>query len=283
MRYREVVLPVESAGETLLGLVAQPEAMNATGVLILVGGPQYRVGSHRQFVLLARRLAAEGYAAMRFDFRGMGDSTGDFPGFEHVGADIDAAIAAFFRACPALKRVVLWGLCDAASAALLYSGEHQDAHLAGLCLLNPWVRSEGSLAETRIRRYYLQRLLQRDFWLKLLDGRFRLGQSLTSLGQNLRSVLAGSGRSPGKPCFQEQMADEMRRFPGRLLLILGGEDMTGKEFELAARSDPAWAGVLGRPDLACHRVAGADHTFSSRRWRQEVEQVVLDWLNEHLR
>ncbi len=46
------------------------------GVLIVVGGPQYRVGSHRQFVLLARALAARGFAAMRFDCTGMGDSDG---------------------------------------------------------------------------------------------------------------------------------------------------------------------------------------------------------------
>ena len=46
------------------------------GVLIVTGGPQYRAGSHRQFVLLARFLAARGMAVLRFDYRGMGDSEG---------------------------------------------------------------------------------------------------------------------------------------------------------------------------------------------------------------
>jgi len=54
----------------------------ACGVLIVVGGPQYRVGSHRQFLLLSRRLAAEGHPVMRFDYRGMGDASGAMRGFE---------------------------------------------------------------------------------------------------------------------------------------------------------------------------------------------------------
>ena len=48
--------------EQLVGMLhrgANPDAR--LGVLIVVGGPQYRVGSHRQFVLMARDLAAAGY------------------------------------------------------------------------------------------------------------------------------------------------------------------------------------------------------------------------------
>ena len=46
------------AGEELVGVVHPVASPVARGVLVVVGGPQYRVGSHRQFVLLARRLAA---------------------------------------------------------------------------------------------------------------------------------------------------------------------------------------------------------------------------------
>ena len=78
----------------------------------MVGGPQYRVGSHRQFVLLARDLAADGFPVFRFDYRGMGDSEGEFRGFEHVEDDIAAAVEAFRSASPGLREIVLWGLCD---------------------------------------------------------------------------------------------------------------------------------------------------------------------------
>src|SRR5690349_24048098 len=57
------------------------------GVLLVVGGPQYRVGSHRQFALLCRRLAGRGVPALRFDYRGMGDADGAARTFESVRSE----------------------------------------------------------------------------------------------------------------------------------------------------------------------------------------------------
>ena len=62
-------------GAPLVGILHKPERRTKRGILIAVaGGPQYRVGGHRQLVLWARRMAAEGYAVFRFDYRGWGDS-----------------------------------------------------------------------------------------------------------------------------------------------------------------------------------------------------------------
>src|SRR5262249_34163772 len=126
------------AGDRVLGVLHHARQPAACGVLLLVGGPQYRVGSHRQFVLLARHLAAAGVPVLRFDYRGMGDSEGGAVSFDGADADIAAAIDEFSRRVPALRRVALWGLCDAASAALMYA--FRDSRVSGLVLLNPWVR-----------------------------------------------------------------------------------------------------------------------------------------------
>ena len=63
MNHTEQVLNFSCAGEHLLGIVAAPAAPVSAplGVLIIVGGPQYRAGSHRQFVSLSRGLASAGY------------------------------------------------------------------------------------------------------------------------------------------------------------------------------------------------------------------------------
>ncbi len=86
----ERVLELRCGGETLFGVLATARRSRDTAVLIVVGGPQYRVGSHRQFVLLARRVADAGYPVLRFDYRGMGDSGGDMRDFESVSEDIGA-------------------------------------------------------------------------------------------------------------------------------------------------------------------------------------------------
>ncbi|PLX75955.1 MAG: hydrolase 1, exosortase A system-associated [Azoarcus sp.] len=169
MTVREAAFLFECEGDELVGIIAAPEEISSDlGVLVVVGGPQYRVGSHRQFVLMARRLAANGFACMRFDYRGMGDATGEQRDFEHVEQDIRAAIDAFCARAPAVKRVVLWGLCDGASAACFYAAG--DMRVTGMVLLNPWVKTAAGEAKTYLKHYYLQRVLEPAFWKKLMGG-----------------------------------------------------------------------------------------------------------------
>ena len=199
MNLTEHAMSFACAGEDLLGIVTTPEQPRSTGVLVLVGGPQYRVGSHRQFLLLARALAKAGYPVMRFDYRGMGDSTGDLRNFEAVNDEITAAIDAFRQQCPIVVKVVLWGLCDAASSSLLYWDATQDARIGGFVLLNPWVRSETTLARAHIKHYYGQRLLEADFWHKLITGKVGLGRAM---GGFFRSVLATRQNKSGSASTQ---------------------------------------------------------------------------------
>lgn len=266
------------AGDTLLGIVAQPTEPAPVGVVMVVGGPQYRAGSHRQFVLLARRLAAAGFAVMRFDYRGMGDSSGARQGFDEVDDDIAVAINTLQRTCPAVQHVVLWGLCDGASAALLFSGRHPSEQLAGLCLLNPWVRSDATLARTHIKHYYTNRLFERDFWQRWWSGQYQWRPSLAGLLQSLRNLRAESAPLQNEPQFQHHMAQALRQFPGPVLLLLSACDFTAKEFLECARTDPAWRGLLQRPQVRQLEVAQADHTFSRASWRAAAEDAVLDWL-----
>ncbi len=283
MNYTEQALVFSCAGESLLGIIASPAGEPARkGVLIIVGGPQYRVGSHRQFVLLSRTLAEAGFPVMRFDYRGMGDSTGGIHDFEHINADIAAAIDAFGTSCPQLEQIVLWGLCDAASASLLYWDATQDARVTGVVMLNPWVRTEAGLAKTHLKHYYGQRLLQADFWRKLLTGNLGLGRSLKGLVANVRTA-GQNGRSTSSDQmlpFQKRMARGLKEFGGSALLILSGNDLTAKEFADALKTDRTWRASLLRGHVALVDIDGADHTFSSAVWRNSVATAVTDWLQK---
>lgn len=282
MNYREHALTFTCADSRMCGIVARPDAACETGVLILVGGPQYRAGSHRQFTLLARQLAANGVAAMRFDYRGMGDSEGAPRTFEEVGDDIRAALDAFIASVPGLRRVALWGLCDAASSALLYA--HTDPRVDGMILLNPWVHSEAGAARTRLKHYYLARLMQRSFWQKLMSGGISLGQSASDLGKSAQSAItttapaAAADPRLGTPGYVGRMLDGFQRYRGRALVILSGNDLVAREFAALTDNDRQWRSLMRRPGIALHRLPDANHTFSSRVWRDAVAELTARWL-----
>jgi exosortase A-associated hydrolase 1 len=268
-QWRPLIL--DCAGSDLMAVLHEPGCPARTGVVVVVGGPQYRVGSHRQFVLLARQLSLAGFPCLRFDYRGMGDSEGAFAGFEQIGLDIRTAIGALIANAPTVTHIVLWGLCDAASAALLYAAS--DSRICGLIIANPWVRSPHSEARARIRHYYLRRLLSADFWKKVLRGRWRLRDS----AMDLRATLATRVETDAPP-FVQGMLQGAQAFTGRVLLITSGEDLTAAEFLDRVKASAEWQAVFARAGNARHHIDDATHTFSSAQWRAAVERASVAWV-----
>jgi exosortase A-associated hydrolase 1 len=289
MAYSESVLNFRCEGENLLGILSSPVAPKTSsdiGVIIVVGGPQYRVGSHRQFVQLARGLASAGYGVLRFDYRGMGDSGGAQRDFEGIEADIAAAIDCLLAHNGGqYKRVVLWGLCDAASAALLYWQSSRDSRVKGMALANPWVRSEASLARTQIKHYYLQRLLAPDFWRKFLRGRVAK-DALSGLLRSALSAIRSSTEkvdTASKPLFQQCMKEALLKFDGRMLFLLCERDMTAQEFLAFGNQDASLRNLLASSKVELHRLPTPDHTFSNADDKCRVETITKQWMTSFCR
>ncbi len=267
----------ECGSEQLVGILHGAASAGRPGVLIVVGGPQYRVGSHRQFVLLARALAAAGYPVFRFDYRGMGDSDGDRRDFEQVNDDVRAAIDTFMRQVPQLPGVVLWGLCDAASAALMYCS--CDARVLGAIVANPWVRTEGGEARAYIRTYYFARLLQRAFWSKVFSGRFDLRASVADLFRKARAA-GGGGAVAGDamPGFIGRMRAGLAAFRRPCLFLISGRDLTAAAFtDLVART-PSWQQPMNAPTVEQVSLPEADHTFSRRQDLEAANRESIRWI-----
>ena len=273
----------------LYGILSLPKKRGSRGVLILVGGPQYRVGSHRQFTLLARTLATHGIPVFRFDCRGMGDSEGEPRDFEGVEDDLRCAVDRFLQEVPALDELIIWGLCDAASAALFYA--YRDPRVAGLVLLNPWVRTEQGEAKAYLKHYYLARFFNREFWGKVLRGRFDYFDAARSFARTVTHAVGG--RRPGEneadapahivgscdPCnLPERMLDGLNRFGGRTLLIISGNDLTAREFCDLIRESSPWQRVMASSRVSRQDLPEADHTFSRREWRDQVASWTQEWM-----
>lgn len=286
------VTSLDCEGQSLVSLIHRPDQFNGRAVLLVVGGPQYRVGSHRQFMELAQALARDGYLVARFDCRGMGDSEGLFPGFESIDADISAAIEGLYSTGLSIQNLSLWGLCDAATAIGFYAG--RDSRVKQLVLLNPWVRSEASLAKTKLKHYYAKRLFEKAFWAKLFSGQLNVISSLRGLTNNvvnsatssapsvsLMSVSDGapSARNRNRPLI-EQLHQGLSVFDGKVLLLLSGRDLTAQEFDLEADTYKPMRQWLESAQVDIRRLADADHTFSRADQKRKVESITSRWLGE---
>lgn len=260
----------------LIGVLHLPddEQPLSRGVLVVTGGPQYRAGSHRQFVLLARGLAAAGIAVMRFDYRGMGDSEGAIRNFENIGDDLDAAMQHFFVSVPALREIVLWGLCDGASAAAFYA--IHDPRISGLVLLNPWVRSGDGWSPHTLRHYYRQRLLSPGFWRQQAVGMMTFSR-LRSLKEKFQELFQAPHTSTAAS-LPARLHSALAQFPGPILIVLSGADLGAREFSALSAQHRQWRELLRSERITVHEIPGANHTFARRAWRDRVAALCLEWI-----
>ena len=179
------VLQLNFGGQQSLGIY-QP-ADSELLVLMVNGGAQTRAGSHRMQQQLAQHWQQAGFASLRFDFPGFGDADGE-PGtfVDHARylTELPAQLECHFGK---VRPIVLFGLCDGATAALLASPWLQPQ---ALILLNPWCRTTENHARTMLKFYYLRRLVSGEFWQKLLRGQWQAGASIASFLQLIRPAAA---------------------------------------------------------------------------------------------
>ena len=285
-------LTFQSDGHELLGILHLPEEAGKVGLIMLAAGAQYRLGPHRQQVLLARALAEHGIPTLRYDASGMADSGGPYRDFE-LGPDIDGAVAALLTNVPGLKHVVLWGICGSASAILMHEG--RGPAVSGMILVNPWVGSEQSQNRAYLKHYYLSRLTEADFWRKVCSGGIDFRSALSSFASTVKSAFRPGHGTPANVSraasaakehdtrtaartLEERMADGLELFEGRVLLIMSEKDLTARKFDDFTRSSKRWRRLITSSAIERRDLRGSDHTFSQPKWREQVIDWMTDWV-----
>ncbi|MCB1947557.1 MAG: hydrolase 1, exosortase A system-associated [Burkholderiales bacterium] len=278
-----VVFPCET--DLLVGIISKPDKASRIGVVIVVaGGPQYRVGAHRQFVTLARLLASHAIASIRFDHRGTGDSTGELRGFVDMNADIQSAVNVLLESVPEIDKIVLWGECESATASAFYS--YTDPRIQGIFMVNPWIRTDAGLAKTMIRYYYWHRLLEKSFWTKVMSGQFSITASLKSCMTLIKSTLSnkrGEADSSVDEAIDilplpERLAESCRRFSGEMFILTSGRDYIAREFNDYVETSKIWQELIASGRVTLKAIPEADHTFSRLEWRNKLLEYTVSWL-----
>ncbi|RVU37597.1 hydrolase 1, exosortase A system-associated [Rheinheimera riviphila] len=280
------LLPLSIAGNRSLGIFV--EGQSDIAVLLVSGGAQVRAGSHRMQQQLASYLQQQQISSLRFDFPGYGDAEGQPADFIQHAQWLPEILTAAQQAQPQIRRWLLFGLCDGASAILL--NQQLLPQTAGLILLNPWCRAEQNHAKTMVRFYYWQRLWSAEFWQKLLSGRSQPLQSLQQFLQYWWQARANLNpkNANGSPDLQPTQGSNQQFLPAMLhnwqqyakpvLLALSENDLTAQECASLLAELPA----TQRQQIARHTttktVAKANHTCSDATHFLQLQRVIKDWL-----
>jgi hypothetical protein len=131
----------------------------------------------------------------------------------------------------------------------------------------------------------VRRLFQASLWQKMVRGEFNVREAARALGRFVMDAL-GHPRSLGtidessasEAPLPDRMEDGLRKFHGRVLFILSGNDLTSQEFEGVVENSRRWRKLLEDKRVTRYRLAEANHTFARRDWREQVARWTEDWV-----
>ena len=244
------------AGQQVVGLLHRPARARGPrpAVLLLHGFTGSKHEAHRLFVLTARALAEVGVIVLRFDFRGSGDSAGDFRDMT-VGSEIADARAAwrFLRRQPGVDRARM-GVLGMSMGGLV---------AAHLLALEPAVRAA-------------------VLWCPVGDPRRLLQAKMTpqAAGQlRAAGVIDWGGWPVGRAFVEDLQARDpfaaLARSRAPVLILHGDADETVP----AGDSLPY---VTARGSVSREVVAGASHTFNTLAGIAHVTRRSAEWLSGQL-
>jgi dienelactone hydrolase len=245
-----------------MAVTTRPDRPPKATVVWLNSGSEHHVGPGRAWVEYARALAGRGYASVRADWSGWGESPdlGHAPGrpYDQHAVQETVELVEDLHAA-GHPRIVLAGLCAGAWVAL--RAAPAAAHLAGVAALNPqlyWQPGDpveaDIVAETHVRR----------------QGEIARHRRLARYGVWSALDMAGI-----RPPAGRQLGWLARHGPPVLALFAEGDDGLGY---LEDRLGRQWSRALAGGRVQRQVVAGADHPLHRHWMRPAVLDALHDWL-----
>ena len=215
-QYREQVCHFGPQGG-LFGILTSPEESNAVQdapiVLILNAGIVHRVGPFRLHVDLARQLAEAGFATLRLDLSGVGDSaqrTGKIDTKTRAQLDVKDAMD-YLQKETGVDRFVIIGLCSGAFHA--HQVSVKDARIVGAVFMDGIVfRTLGFFVRHQVGRLFTLR-----FWRNAFKRRLANSNSMDS--EDAGKTLA-EGEFFGEDLNKDEVVGELETLMGRGVRML---------------------------------------------------------------
>jgi len=273
--YREYPMYFPSGEEVLLGVLTEPIGPSSgLDILALCGGgwiPSFHRGS--MWVRMARSFAGVGDRTFRFDYHGVGESTGmvvfdmNFP----LVQDAEAALSMFADGSP--EKSVLVGTCLGGRTAAALAAKVSPAGAVFLAVPVIGAKSTAELIKKAGSRRVLRNVLKSEHRRQYRRIAVRRIRRIVNSVRARRNGLVG----------QRQFVDDFeilvrKRVPS--LFVYGAEDPEYQQFLDASRAGRmAKALDLAGGNVEVVVVPGRLHGFGTPEAQQHVIDVVRTWLD----
>ncbi|MEK6348923.1 MAG: alpha/beta fold hydrolase [Burkholderia sp.] len=303
--------PVRAGEGRLAGILCEPmQAGDTTAPALLIAntGATHHVGDGRFGVELAREMVCHGYASLRVDADGIGDSAGAGqargPGqipYESMAADLAAWVD--WLAARGYRQIVIFGICAGAYTALVAARKHLG--IRGLILVNPasFLLPENCTILQAAQnprgsaRANLRSMTRADKWTKVLRGELSLRPAARTLWRHAmtrvqRHLAALSNDRLFATTSSHQVHRQFRRLDAagvRVRLLFSPKDHALDEFYMHFGGSRRKLGSLPRLDALV--LENVDHEVLNRRAREDVitecfallQEIFLAVRREHVR
>lgn len=288
----------EAVGERLFGVVTMPDRPNGVGVLVIQGGDTVNVSLQRNrlAVRMSRELASKGYTTFRFDYHGLGESTGTV-GELRLSAPFteDAAAAVQVLRGYGVGPVVLMGACFSSRTALSTAPQIDD--VAAIVMATPpigsYERTEAvaeRMARDRSMTDYAK-LALRAKTLKAINDpvrrAFYLKVARSKVQQVVRKVTGGGKPGGARDPFwwvSKQLVEPLDTMVDRkvpVLIAYGVDDPLLREFDRASEGRLGEIVRRGGDTVTVARdLPGVIHGFPSVPGQEAFVDLAYRWIDD---
>jgi len=268
----ERLVTFENQGCKLYGVLGVPDGQPKGCVALVHGWSGCRMGPHQILVNTARMLNERGYAALRFDLRGRGESEGDTAAADLDGMIADTCEASRFlmRECNLPNAAVL-GVCSGGNVAIgaaTLMPEITDLILWSTLPFQTHKRTADDIKKTgSFVVDYVKKACRLSTWKKLVGGRVNFGMVKRVLFGHYAAPQDAEGRNP-KDSGRDIMA-AFEQFGGRAMFVYGGADPEAAGARAVYEPFTSQHGI----DAQFHSIDGANHSFYSDEWKRRVVEL----------
>lgn len=247
---------VKNMGERISTFIHVPDKTPAPAIIFSHGFTGNKIEAHRLFVRAARRASKEGFVAVRFDFRGSGESDGEFEDttISSEVSDLNAILNFIVEKKEVVKeKIGLVGLSLGGVVSIITASKNPI--VKAVCT---W--SSPAYFKPPPKSSFLGDLSQLEKGYLDLPSGYRIKRSFFEDAQKY-DVLDSCAKISPRP----------------LLIIHGSNDNIAPIDHAQALYEEA-----GEPKKIVI-IEGADHSFNRRDWEDKVIDLTIEWFKENLR